>query len=198
MTNRQQLRHQLRHLRQQITVAKKRIASEMLVKQVTHLPIFQNANHIACYLSNDNEIDPYPILELAWSLGKHCYLPVLNTSPENKLTFMSYHKNDSLNLNRYKIPEPLPEKSQVKHPEELDIIFIPLVGFDIKGNRLGMGAGYYDRTLESLKTGAHIKKPYLIGLAYELQRVAAIPCESWDVALDIIITEQNIYKIGAL
>ena len=76
------------------------------------------------------------------------------------------------------------------------MIFLPVVAFDINGNRLGRGAGYYDRTLafvnEQIEQGTHIK-PCLIGLAYEFQKIEQIITDKWDVALDIIVTENNIY-----
>jgi 5-formyltetrahydrofolate cyclo-ligase len=82
------------------------------------------------------------------------------------------------------------------HSRVLDVILMPLVAFDGQGNRLGMGAGYYDRTLAFLRHRRHWRKPRIIGLAYEFQRMPALPAEPWDVPLDGIITEAGFYKIS--
>ena len=85
-----------------------------------------------------------------------------------------------------------------RYGRELDLILAPLVGFDTHGNRLGMGGGYYDRTFAYLKHRLHWQKPRLIGLAYELQRVADLANHAWDVPLQSVVTEQHIYVPSAV
>lgn len=75
----------------------------------------------------------------------------------------------------------------------LDLILMPLVAFDIQGNRLGMGGGYYDRTLEFLKIRRVWNKPFVTGIAYEFQKIDAIAFSSWDIPMNCIITDNNIY-----
>lgn len=79
-------------------------------------------------------------------------------------------------------------------PWGLDLIILPLVAFDLSGNRLGMGGGFYDRTLSFKHQRCHWKGPKLIGIAHELQRVDLLPVNDWDIPLDAVITEQKLYQ----
>jgi len=76
----------------------------------------------------------------------------------------------------------------------LHVLIVPLVGFDDNGNRLGMGGGYYDATLSFLRRRRIWRKPFLIGLAYECQRAARIPSETWDIRLDAVLTETGLTR----
>ena len=89
--------------------------------------------------------------------------------------------------NRYGIKEPDIGREHALTPEQIDLIFIPLVVVDQRGTRLGMGAGYYDRTL------AHYRSPLLVGVAYEFQRQSFIEAQPWDIPLNLVITERNTY-----
>ncbi len=164
-------------------------ASGLAAKQllITH-PIFQKSQHIACYFGLEDEFNCMPIIEEVWHLGKQCYLPVLSLDQKKSLEFVAYHPHDSLRLNRYRIFEP--ERDDRLSADQLDLVIVPLVAFDLKGHRVGMGGGYYDRTFAFQRP---LKKPYLLGLGYELQKVTEIPADSWDVMLDGILTEEKLY-----
>jgi 5-formyltetrahydrofolate cyclo-ligase len=190
--NRKQLRQILRLKRQNISPQQRSHAAEQVAEQLLTHPAFQQAQHIGFYMSNDNEIDPLPLVQKAWALGKKCYLPKLNLHLKKHLSFILYHSGDPLNLNRYKIPEPLPSPDKIHPPTDLDIVLTPLVGFDEQGNRLGMGGGYYDRTFEFITPTS--AKPILVGLAYEAQKVEHIPMEKWDIPMRFIVTEKQIYS----
>ncbi len=97
-----------------------------------------------------------------------------------------------MKANRYGIFEPELNCSHICPVAELDFILTPLVAFDSQGNRLGMGGGYYDRTLAQIPDNA-VKKPVLIGIAHQCQEVDALPIASWDVPLDYIVTPERIY-----
>ena len=73
-------------------------------------------------------------------------------------------------------------------------MFIPLVAFDPKCNRIGMGCGYYDKTLAFKKGGEFKNKTLLVGLAYEFQKIDSIEKNAWDIPMDAIITEDKTYK----
>jgi 5-formyltetrahydrofolate cyclo-ligase len=154
---------------------------------------YRNSRHIACYLANDGEIDPDPIIEHAWFMGKHVYLPVLSPL-KNSLYFAPYQSDSRLSINRFNIPEPVCRPSQWKSASELDLLLLPLVAFDPSGNRMGMGGGFYDRTLAYLKHRQFWKKPTLVGLAHEIQKVSQLEVRSWDIPLDLIMTEKRQYR----
>ncbi|ORU91679.1 MAG: 5-formyltetrahydrofolate cyclo-ligase [Cycloclasticus sp. symbiont of Bathymodiolus heckerae] len=111
-------------------------------------------------------------------------MPVLK---KHSLQFVRYSWGDELINNSFNIAEPL--TTEKLPPKLLSTILIPLVGFDREGHRLGMGGGYYDRTLNFMLQKSCQKKPLLIGVGYSLQKVNHIQAQPWDVPLDAIVTE---------
>ncbi len=154
---------------------------------------YRNSRHIACYLANDGEIDPHLLIEHAWFLNKKVYLPILSPLKDH-LYFAPYETSSKLQLNRFNIPEPVCHPTQWKTAAQLDLLLLPLVAFDPNGNRMGMGGGFYDRTLAYLQHRRLWKKPVLIGLAHEIQKVAQLQPQSWDIPLNYIITEKQRYS----
>lgn len=144
--------------------------------------------HIGCYYGKDDEFNCEPIIKLILKDQKKCFLPVICNDDKN-LDFVSYQENDALVFNRYHILEPQ-NKNKIK-VEDLDLVIVPLVGFDKKGNRLGMGGGFYDRTFSFL-LNSKISKPMLVGLGFASQEVDFLPQNEWDVPLKAIITEKKI------
>lgn len=154
------------------------------------LSLFQENQRIAFYLAHDGEADIKNLLNEALKRKKACYLPVLQTN-RDYLDFYSYHTENLLVKNRFGIEEPNFKKEKSIVVTALDLIFLPLVAFDKKGNRLGRGSGYYDRTLASLQYSA--ERPILIGIAYEFQKAEKLPTEDLDIPLNLVVTEQEIY-----
>ena len=94
---------------------------------------------------------------------------------------------------RIGIAEPVASPSARISPSRLDAILMPVVGFDRHGNRLGMGAGYYDRALRHLRDGSRRwRRPRLVGLAFACQEVERIVPSTWDIPLDVVVTERGI------
>ena len=194
MDQRQQIRQQMRVQRRGLSETQRRDKAWQLSAALVRSALFKNSRHIAFYLSNDGEIDPSWLILAAWQHGKHCYLPVLGLRPGNRLWFIPYRPDTRLVNNRFGIPEPVHARRQrLLKPQSLDLILMPLVAFDQQGNRLGMGGGYYDRTLSFLRHRQSWRKPRLIGLAYEFQHLDRLPQQSWDVPLDGIATETRLY-----
>jgi 5-formyltetrahydrofolate cyclo-ligase len=127
-----------------------------------------------------------------WNTGQAIYLPVIHPFNGANLLFQRYEKNSPMRANRYGILEPKLNCSQICPLPELDYVLMPLVAFDKFGNRLGMGGGFYDRTLARLYE-QHWQQPQLIGLAHACQQVDELPIESWDVPLKTIITPDKTY-----
>jgi 5-formyltetrahydrofolate cyclo-ligase len=98
-----------------------------------------------------------------------------------------------MRINRFRLPEPDVADSEMLAPEDLDLVLAPLVVFDSYRNRIGMGGGFYDRSFAFRKIPGHTR-PVLIGVAHEIQKVDRIVPEEWDVPLDMIVTDQAIYK----
>ena len=187
------LRRKLRHARRQLTPAQQRLAARRLYRQLAQHPRFRRARHIALYLPNDGEIDPRLLLQAAQRRGKATYLPVLNPWPRTRMVFQRIEPGEQLRRNRFGILEPVIRTARQRRVWALDLLLIPLVGFDEKGGRLGMGGGFYDRSLAYRAMRKKSHKPTLLGLAHECQRVDRLPLESWDVALQATVTDQGWY-----
>jgi 5-formyltetrahydrofolate cyclo-ligase len=150
------------------------------------------AERIAAYIANDGELDPSGLFDALQQRHKRLYLPVLRPYPQKKLWFARY--NENMTPNRFGIPEPAPTANNTCAPWALSLILVPLVAFDPQCNRIGMGGGFYDRTLAFLRQRKHWRRPRLIGVAHECQKVAQLPHQPWDVPLDMVITEQAVYR----
>ena len=186
---RQQLRQTMRHHRQQLNQTEQDTAAQQLLLQLKSLHQLQYAQHIALYLSFDGEINTRPIIEWLWQQGKKTYLPVLHPFSPGHLLFLNYEPHTPMVRNCYGIQEPKLDIRQLKLITELDIIMTPLVAFDSEGQRLGMGGGFYDRTLSQHQ----IKKVQTIGLAHDCQYVPQLPVEVWDIPLNCIVSPSYIH-----
>ncbi|MGR5080207.1 5-formyltetrahydrofolate cyclo-ligase [Photobacterium swingsii] len=189
---RQLIRHHVRTQRQALTSAQQHQAAQQLLQQCQQSHHFTDAQHIALYLSNDGEIDTQPVIDWLWQQHKHVYLPVLHPFSKGHLLFLHYTSTTAMQANRYGIQEPILDIRLVKPARELDLICTPLVAFDHTGQRLGMGGGYYDRTLASWHHSR--QRPYPLGLAHNCQFVEQLPHEAWDVPLPTIITPARTFS----
>lgn len=137
----------------------------------------------------DSEVDPGAILAPAWQRSKRVFLPVITAPFRNQLKFAPYAASTVLRRNRYGIPEPEGGRDRFVSGLGLDVVLVPLVGFDATGARLGMGGGFYDRSFAFRLHRTRWCKPLLIGVAFETQRVSTLPRNAWDVPLDNVLTE---------
>ena len=193
---RAQIRAEIRNTRKNLSNNQQIIAAQSLkMNFIQHLKSENttNSKHIAIYLSNDGELDTSLLIKELWNLNHAVYLPIIHPFNGANLLFQRYEKNSPMRANRYGILEPKLNCSQICPLPALDYLLMPLVAFDKQGNRLGMGGGFYDRTLARLHE-QNWQKPQLIGLAHECQKVDALPIESWDVPLKTIITPDKTYS----
>lgn len=185
-----ELRSKIRQQRMALDDVETRLSSSKAASLLLATPVYRQATRLAAYAASNNELDPHPVIKEAWSDGKRVYLPVIRE--DNTLSFAPYHLRSSLQKNSYSIPEPVCSAEELLPAADLDLILVPLVAFDAGCRRVGMGAGYYDRTL----AGLHSDKPVKAGLAYDFQRVNYIRSQPWDIPMDMIVTEQHIYLKG--
>ncbi len=194
--SKQELRDRLRAARNGLSQEQREVAAANLCANVQKLAEYQAARHIALYWPHDAEIDCLSILNTALHQSKNCSLPVLLIDPRQKLAFASYTPETPLIKNRYGILEPDLAYAQLVGLTDLDLVFVPVVGFDREGRRLGRGGGFYDATFADLHQSMHKKWPSLVGLAFSCQEVDRIPDDSWDWRLNTIITENEILKFS--
>lgn len=190
------LRQRMRLTRQALSVPQKTDATNALLKRFSTLACFTESQNIAFYMAHDHEIDPASLLRLAHQLGKQCYLPALNEKTMT-LGFLHYQPDDPLIQNKWGILEPLASESLDIEPSLLDLVCVPLVAFDTKGERLGMGKGYYDHTFAFKGQNPH-RKPFLLGLAYDCQAINTVPVEPSDIRLNGVLTETGYQLFGGL
>lgn len=184
---RQQLRAQLKQVRASISPQAREAAAKQVSTHLLAQPEVQKAQHIGAYFSVHNELPTAFILQQLIAQRKHLALPVLHPFSAGNLLFLNYHADTQLRPNAFNIPEPELNVQQVVPLSHLQILLVPLLGFDAQGNRMGMGGGYYDRTLAGWAQGRY---PNLlpIGIAFAEQQVEQIPTQSWDIPLPMIIT----------
>ncbi|WP_095108712.1 5-formyltetrahydrofolate cyclo-ligase [Pseudomonas sp. Irchel 3E20] len=191
--SRPQLRRMLRRARRALTARQQRRAAHGLYRQLAQHPVWRRAQHISLYLPTDGEIDPRLLLRAAQRRGKATYLPVLSAWPRTKMAFQRVRPGEKLKPNRFRILEPRVNVARQRKAWALDLVLLPLVGFDETGGRLGMGGGFYDRSLAYLARRKSWRKPTLLGLAHECQKVEKLDQASWDVPLQGTVTDRKWY-----
>ena len=196
--SRPQLRRQLRKARRSLTRSQQREAARGLYRQLAQHPLFRRARHVSLYLPMDGEIDPRLLLRAAQRRGKATYLPVLNAWPRTRMVFQRVRPGEKFKPNRLRIPEPRINRAKQRRIWALDLVLMPLVGFDDEGGRLGMGGGFYDRSLAYRARRSTWRKPVLLGLAHECQKVERLAQASWDVPLQGTVSDKRWYLAQAL
>ncbi|WP_191236431.1 5-formyltetrahydrofolate cyclo-ligase [Cobetia marina] len=196
--DRRALRRLLRQRRRQLTAPERRNAEQALLRRLKRLPELLRARDIALYLPNDGEIDATRLCRWLQRRGARVYLPVLRPFAVNSLWFVRYDDHTPLVSNRFGIAEPDTRfgahKGRRLPAWALDIVLMPLVGFDEAGARIGMGGGFYDRSFAFTRRAG--PRPRLIGLAHHCQKVPALPVQAWDIPLDAIVSDREIVRPG--
>ncbi|MGL4033772.1 5-formyltetrahydrofolate cyclo-ligase [Kosakonia cowanii] len=190
LPSRQAIRKEIRQRRREITSAQQRQFAEQAALRIMAWPPVVMARTVALFLSFDGELDTQPLIEQLWRSGKRVYLPVLHPFSPGNLLFLHYHPRSELVTNRLKIQEPKLDVRDVLPLSQLDVLITPLVAFDEQGQRLGMGGGFYDRTLQNWR--AYGVQP--VGYAHDCQRVEKLPVEEWDIPLPAVITPSTVWE----
>jgi len=163
----------------------KKASSDISQKIITS-EYFKDADNIGCYLSTEYEVSTDIIISSAHQKNKNLYVPKIKQG--HAMDFVKITLTSDIVKNKYGIHEPLSE--DIIAADKLDIVVVPIVAFDRKKNRIGMGGGFYDRKFKYLKNSKN-NFQLLIGVAFECQKVEKIKPESWDVKLSAVITELN-------
>lgn len=177
---------------QQLSAQLQKRLSNLIQKNTSNKPI-----NIALYLANDGELNPQPFIDWCWSISNklniHVYLPVIHPFSKGNLLFFNYTPSTLMIKNKFGILEPKLDITTLCSALDLDVLFTPLVAFDNAGNRLGMGGGFYDRTLAYIKDNENtVKSTQVIGLAHQCQEVEQLPVEAWDMPLIEVITPEKL------
>ena len=185
------LRQALIAAREELGTSQIAKASDAIASRFWRLPTLQRSRRIGLYFAVRGEVDCDYIATTAWSRQRQVYLPVIQG---HELRFAKYEKSSKFVRNQYGIPEPEHKKCELIRSRDLDVVVVPTVVFDVDGNRIGMGAGYYDRSFRILRLRKCWTRPCFVGVAYEFQKTASIKASSWDIRLHFAVTESKTYR----
>lgn len=185
--SRKSRRDALRARRKAIGASDRLAAAEAIAHRLGEIPAWLAARRVAGYWAIADELPLAAISSGLRRRGQTYCLPVIDDN--RLLRFASWTPGDALVVNRYGIPEPDVTEAALLRPMDLDVVLVPLLGFDRAGYRLGYGGGYYDRSFAFLLNRNARAKPLLIGIGYRVQELADVEPESWDVRVDMIVTE---------
>lgn len=181
------LREKILNIRKNMDLNEKEKMDEIILKRFYESPHYKQSKKIFIYISYDSEINTRKIIENALSNGKKIYVP--RTEFKSKLMdAVEFTSLDNLVESKFGILEPSISEEHIK-PDDLDLIVVPGVAFNASGGRMGYGAGFYDRYFNKINN-VKIRK---IALAYEFQVVENLPMDEFDIPVNQIITEKNIY-----
>jgi 5-formyltetrahydrofolate cyclo-ligase len=179
------IRTRARAARDGMSQSERDIAAEKIAKFVIQSPWFQRSENIACYLSVPGEVDTWRIITRAWRMKKRIFAPVVKKN--NRMCFQEIDADTALYRNSYGLYEPC--DGDFISARELDIVITPVVAFDSRNCRIGMGGGYFDRTFAFLRHRNFHFHPKLVGVAFACQEVEEIAANPWDIQLFRIVTD---------
>jgi 5-formyltetrahydrofolate cyclo-ligase len=163
--------------------------SQFIIEKLKNLECIKNALNIMCYVSFGSEVETHNLISMWISSGKKISVPYIEQSHEKvrRMLAVSISGLSELSPGTYGILEPKLEEKNVVLPEKFDVIIVPGTAFDENKNRMGYGAGYYDRFLQETSTACS-----KIGICYDFQVLEKIPVDEFDVPLDMLITDKRV------
>lgn len=186
--NKSRIRACLTLKRRKLDALLQKQASARICEKLQNYSTFQAASTVALYSAVDGEPDIFPLVS---AIDKNWVLPVLIDSVQ--MDFVTFLQKNELVKGRYGILQPKDATRKIE-AREIDLILLPMVAFDMLGNRIGRGAGHYDRALAFLSDDSQVKKPHLVGVAYEFQKIENSESDPWDIRLNSAVTEEQFYE----
>jgi len=161
-------------------------AAEAVAERLLRLPALQNANTVAGYWAIGGEL-PLHVLMTRLSVHARYCLPMLQS--DRMLRFAPWRVGDAITTNRYGIPEPM-ASTELLSPDALDVVLLPLLGYTRRGDRIGTGGGWYDRSFSFRRSAP--TPPLLVGVGFACQQTDAYVPQEWDVPMDAVVTEREL------
>jgi 5-formyltetrahydrofolate cyclo-ligase len=188
-----QLRTQMRGARRALTPRDRRLAARSVANHVGATRWLAPGKRIGLYSPLPDELDATPLIALALARGCEVFLPRIVSLRARRMRFVA--AGDARRLHRFGMHEPVGFDSL--DARFLDTIFVPALAFDRRGARLGLGAGFYDRTLAFRRVRTHWRGPRLVGVAYSFQVLPQVPATDTDIHMDLIVTDRGIDELLA-
>lgn len=189
MRDKKIIRKEVIKKRDSIDLEKKQEKDRLIMDKVFSLPHFKRARTVFYFASFRSEVSTSSQIEEALRMGKRIILPKVDRI-DKRLRLYEIYNTGEIKPGFMGIPEPDVPSERERDINDADLVIMPGVAFDLKGNRLGYGAGYYDKLLSTLE-----KEIPLVAIAYEEQIVDSLPSESHDVRVDMIVTDKRIIEI---
>jgi len=184
------LRTTSRARRAALTAGERILASQALVTSLERIPEFLTDRRIAGYWAVSGELPLAALIQGLRERDQTYHLPIVGA--DRQLMFAPWRPGAEIAMNRYGIPEPVVPTAELLAPAAMDLVLLPVLGFDRRGLRLGAGGGYYDRSFDFLLGRDAPRRPLLVGIAYAMQEVPVIEAMPWDVRLDYVATEDGL------
>lgn len=190
LSDRTALRARLRSQRESLRPAERIAAAAGVASMLEQLPEFLVDQRVAGYWAVGGELPLHVAIGALIARGQDYHLPVL--MPGKRLQFAPWRQGADIEPNRYGIPEPKVAAGRLLAPDALELVLLPLVGFDRQGNRLGTGSGYYDRSFAFLGAAPRPAQPLLVGIGYAFQELPRLAAQDWDIKMDFVATEREL------
>ena len=189
LAQRRELRQQLAERRRALAPAERIAAAQGLRRSLEQLPEYFTDARVAGYWATHGELPLNLVIPPLATRGQQFLLPVISRG--QLLRFAPWQSGEAVQPNRYGIPEPS-APGELLEPFQLDMVLVPLLGFNRRGHRLGHGGGYYDRSFAFLNEQLRPTEPLLVGIAYSFQELPELEDQEWDVPLDFVATEREL------
>jgi 5-formyltetrahydrofolate cyclo-ligase len=188
---RKPLRAELRAKRRALSPEHREHAARLVARNVDRAFRLRAGMRVAIYAAMPEELDTAPLIELAFARRCRVFLPRIDRRTI-EIDFHELLADAPKTTNHLGILEPT--GTATVPARWLDLVLLPLVGFDALGARLGMGGGYYDRTFAFRNIHTAWRGPRLVGIAYSFQQLPAIACAVHDVRMDAVATEKGVIR----
>jgi 5-formyltetrahydrofolate cyclo-ligase len=182
------LRKSVLALRDSMDMAEIEFKSRLIKERLLVLEAFLDSRTVLFFLSFGKEVRTEEMVRESLALGKNVLVPKTDTKNHRLILSRLVDYDADLAPGVWGIPEPRPEALRPAGAQEVDLVIVPGVAFDMEGNRLGYGGGYYDRLFPTLK-----KATPLVALAFACQLVATVPTEEFDRPVDCLVTEKSVH-----
>jgi len=188
MKDKIKLRKQLLNQRDEMKKDEVEKLSKEIMEKLIKLPELRQSKVVMSYLSFKNEVDTEAIIDWCFNQGKEVVIPYCEMGSNEIIPCKLYPDRRGLEKNKFGIWEPKKDLKTSIEIDNIDVIIVPGVGFDNNCNRLGFGGGYYDRFLAKRQ-----RETQAIAICYQNQIVESIPTDDYDIKMDMVVTESNIF-----
>ncbi|WP_434776957.1 5-formyltetrahydrofolate cyclo-ligase [Neisseria sp. Ec49-e6-T10] len=183
VSDKKNIRHSLRAKRKSIGKTERQQIQKQITRQL--LPLIKRNSNIAAYMAFGSELDLSDFIRIAQKRGAKIWMPYIEKR-QRRLWFSAYQSQAKNKEYAYGIVQFAGKKRRI---ESMQLVLVPLLGVDKTGIRMGQGGGYYDKSLSYCDRAS---RPKLIGVGFACQKVASLPKEPWDRALDAFICEEGV------